>query len=125
MDKTDDPSKDVLSEEETSKPFHKRINHFEGMNDTEVKFFTPTQQGELLSCNYRLSLHKALNDYLMEIRQKEGREVSERSEFEIETDQETEDREGMPHSDFFDINIKSETIFKELEVIKKRLDDRK
>ena len=125
MDKTDDPSKDVLNEEENSKPFHKRINHFEGMNDTEVKFFTPTQQGELLSCNYRLSLHKALNDYLMEIRQKEGREISERSEFEIETDQETEDREGMPHSDFFDINIKSETIFKELDVIKKRLDDRK
>lgn len=95
------------------------------MNDSEVKFFTPTQQGELLSCNYRLSLHKALKDYLMDIRQKEGREVSERSDFEVETDQEMDDKEGMPHSDFFDINIKSETIFKELEVIKKRLEDRK
>lgn len=125
VDKTDDLCKDALSEEENSKPFHKRINHFEGMNDSEVKFFTPTQQGELLSCNYRLSLHKALKDYLMDIRQKEGREVSERSDFEVETDQEMDDKEGMPHSDFFDINIKSETIFKELEVIKKRLEDRK
>jgi len=60
------PSKDSKEEEEDSKPFHKRMNHFEGMDEDEIKFFTPTNQGELLSCNYRLSLHKALQDYLME-----------------------------------------------------------
>lgn len=51
--------------------------------------------------------------------------MSERSEFDVETDQEAEEKEGIAHPDFFDINIKPERIFKELEFIKKRLEDRK
>jgi hypothetical protein len=63
---SEDNFKDFGDDEDTSMPFHKRINHFDGMNDEEIKFFNPTLQGELLSCNYRLSLHKALHDYLVD-----------------------------------------------------------
>lgn len=121
----EDNFKDFGGDDDANKPFHKRINHFDGMNDEEVKFFTPTLQGELLSCNYRLSLNKALQDYLMDWRQKEGRSIDERSEFELESDLENEEKEGLPHSDFFDINIKPEQIFRELEYIRKRLEERK
>lgn len=59
-------SSSITDGKNDDKPYHKRINHFEGMNDEEIKFFTPEQQGELLSCNYRLSLHLALHDYLVD-----------------------------------------------------------
>lgn len=49
MSNSENQVKDSSDDEENSKPFHKRINHFDGMNDEEIKFFSPTQQGELLS----------------------------------------------------------------------------
>lgn len=125
FDKITDSAKDSSNADENSKPFHKRLNHFDGMNNDEIKFFSSISQGELLSCNYRLSLHKALMDYLSDWRQKDGRDPSERTEFELESDQEIEDKEGLPNPDFFDINIKEEFIYKELDFIKKRLEERK
>lgn len=95
------------------------------MDDEEMKFFTPTHQGELLSCNYRLSLQKALKEYLSDCRMKEGRSLSERSEFELDTDQQNDEKEGLPHPNFFDINIKMEAFSREIEFIKRRLEDRK
>lgn len=117
--------KDAASDEDTSKPLHKRINHFEGMTEEEKAFFASTTSGELLSCNFRLSLHKALQEYLMDQRKKEGRDQSVRSDFEIESDEDLSDREGVCHADFFDINIDVDSVYKELEFIKKRLEDRK
>ena len=125
IDQVSDSIKDSSNVDENSKPFHKRLNHFDGMNNEEIKFFSPQSQGELLSWNYRLSLNKALLDYLKDLRHKEGRPQSERTEFEIESDSENIDVEGLPHSDFFDINIKEENIYKELDFIKKRLEERK
>lgn len=95
------------------------------MNEDEIKFFTPTQQGELLSCNYRLSLHQALQDYLSDCRTKEGRPYDEKSDFEIEEDIEEAEKDGMPHPNFFDINIKHERIYKEFDYINKRIEERK
>ena len=117
--------RDSPKKSDGGKPFHKRISHFEGMNDEEIKFFTPTQQGELLSCNYRLSLHHALQDYLVDLRSKDKRPLDERSDFDIEEDQEEIEKEGLPHPDFFDINIKHEILYKEFGYISKRLEERK
>jgi hypothetical protein len=113
------------SEEENSKPLYKRLNHFEGMNEEEKLFFSSTLPGELLSWNYRLSLHKALQEYLMDQRQKEGRSLSQRSIFEIEYVDDELDSELITLSNFFDINIDADAITKEMELIKKRLEDRK
>jgi hypothetical protein len=67
----------------------------------------------------------ALQDYLVDARVKEGRPSSQRSEFEVQFESEHVEKEGMLHPDFFDINIKSEAISKEIDLIKKRLDERK
>lgn len=117
--------KESLSEEENSKPLHKRTNHFDGMNEEEKLFFSSSLPGELLSWNYRLSLHKALQEYIMDQRQKEGRPLSQRSTFEIDSDEEDNDSDWIAHSNFFDINIDADAITKEMELIKKRLEDRK
>lgn len=95
------------------------------MNDEEIKFFTPTQQGELLSCNYRLSLHQALQDYLVDLRTKEGRPSDEKSDFDLDEDAEEAERDGMAHPNFFDINIKHERIYKEFDFINRRMEERK
>ena len=51
--------------------------------------------------------------------------ASDRSEFDIQSDTDNNEKEGVLHPDFFDINVKSDSIRKEIEYIKKRLDERK
>jgi hypothetical protein len=61
----------------------------------------------------------------MDQRQKEGRSLSQRSIFEIEYVDDELDSELITLSNFFDINIDADAITKEMELIKKRLEDRK
>lgn len=67
----------------------------------------------------------ALQDYLVDLRIKEGRPPSDRSDFELQPEDEAFEKEGMLHPDFFDINIKTDSLYKEIDFIRKRLDDRK